>query len=375
MRKKLDREPLYGKLAKLLREDIRKEYIPGTRLPSESSLASQYGVSVMTLREALSALAQEGLIERVHGKGNYVRDTAKNQHIAILNELDLSSTRGVSGFFMACIRKVAQQLEKEGYPFRFYFGHTPAGTTPPPRPTCPAFWEAYDRNSISGVIAITTWLNPEWTKLFDERMIPIVDSPAGTYSGELYDDMLRQGMEYLIGRGCQKIAVFRYAQLHSPSEALADKERLRRRFPEFAPMIHDIYYCSFNEGPFSPETVFSEIWAYPDLRPDGLVVLDDMIFMELMGAFSKLNVSVPDELKVVTHQNRGVNNFNFFPVACLVVDPDEIAEGMSSLMMERLRNFGTAPTTPVIRAVLEEQNALLKITAKNNQSATLEVGS
>ncbi|WP_367043910.1 GntR family transcriptional regulator [Streptomyces sp. Je 1-332] len=46
---------------------------PGDRLPSETQLADQYKVSTATLRSALAALQGEGLIEKLHGKGNFVR--------------------------------------------------------------------------------------------------------------------------------------------------------------------------------------------------------------------------------------------------------------------------------------------------------------
>jgi GntR family transcriptional regulator len=46
---------------------------PGERLPSESQLAARYKVSTATLRNALALLQAEGLVEKVHGKGNFVR--------------------------------------------------------------------------------------------------------------------------------------------------------------------------------------------------------------------------------------------------------------------------------------------------------------
>ncbi|MFF3319362.1 GntR family transcriptional regulator [Streptomyces sp. NPDC003035] len=46
---------------------------PGERLPSEPQLATRYKVSTATLRNALALLQAEGLIEKVHGKGNFVR--------------------------------------------------------------------------------------------------------------------------------------------------------------------------------------------------------------------------------------------------------------------------------------------------------------
>lgn len=45
----------------------------GERLPSEPRLASDYKVSTPTLRNALALLQAEGLIEKIHGKGNFVR--------------------------------------------------------------------------------------------------------------------------------------------------------------------------------------------------------------------------------------------------------------------------------------------------------------
>ncbi|MFC8795173.1 GntR family transcriptional regulator [Streptomyces cinereoruber] len=46
---------------------------PGDRLPSEPKLAAHYKVSTPTVRQALALLQAEGLIEKSHGKGNFVR--------------------------------------------------------------------------------------------------------------------------------------------------------------------------------------------------------------------------------------------------------------------------------------------------------------
>ncbi|GGZ42648.1 MULTISPECIES: GntR family transcriptional regulator [Streptomyces rochei group] len=46
---------------------------PGERLPSEAGLADRYKVSTVTLRSALAVLQGEGLVEKIHGKGNFAR--------------------------------------------------------------------------------------------------------------------------------------------------------------------------------------------------------------------------------------------------------------------------------------------------------------
>jgi GntR family transcriptional regulator len=50
------------------------KYQPGDRLPSESQLLEQFAVSRITIRRALSNLAQQGLVFSQHGKGVFVKE-------------------------------------------------------------------------------------------------------------------------------------------------------------------------------------------------------------------------------------------------------------------------------------------------------------
>ncbi len=69
------RIPLYYQLENLLREKILSgACAAGERLPTESELIRQYGVSRITVRQALAALAEEGLIERQQGRGTFVAE-------------------------------------------------------------------------------------------------------------------------------------------------------------------------------------------------------------------------------------------------------------------------------------------------------------
>lgn len=64
----------YGWLAASLRARITQgEWVPGTALPAEAALAKEHGVALGTLRQALALLVAEGLLERQHGRGTFVR--------------------------------------------------------------------------------------------------------------------------------------------------------------------------------------------------------------------------------------------------------------------------------------------------------------
>jgi GntR family transcriptional regulator len=70
--------PLYFQLENLLRGQIQLgDYKPGQALPTEDQLTKSYGVSRATVRKALSALEQDGLIIKKTGKGSYVSNKIK----------------------------------------------------------------------------------------------------------------------------------------------------------------------------------------------------------------------------------------------------------------------------------------------------------
>lgn len=68
-----DRQPKYLRIHADLRDRITSgKWPPGLSLPAQRELASEFGVSIMTLRQALQLLADDGLIDTRHGSGTFV---------------------------------------------------------------------------------------------------------------------------------------------------------------------------------------------------------------------------------------------------------------------------------------------------------------
>jgi len=68
-------EPLYAQVARDLAGHLRAGTMAaGRRLPAEPVLARAYGVNRLTVREALTSLARQGLVRRVQGVGSFVAD-------------------------------------------------------------------------------------------------------------------------------------------------------------------------------------------------------------------------------------------------------------------------------------------------------------
>lgn len=71
---KSGRGKLYTQIAEEIRDMIERGALqPGNRLPPLATLAEQFSCSRATVREALSSLRGQGLVEFRHGDGTYVR--------------------------------------------------------------------------------------------------------------------------------------------------------------------------------------------------------------------------------------------------------------------------------------------------------------
>jgi GntR family transcriptional regulator len=142
--------PRYHQIAEVLRARISGGGLTaGQRLDNQRQLAQSFGVTLMTLRQALDVLAREGLITRRHGLGTFVAPPPVDYDILQFRTLagDLSAvgedvaTRFLRSRFGRADRRVAQELglaegarmfvlERlrlvDGQPLSFQVSHLPA---------------------------------------------------------------------------------------------------------------------------------------------------------------------------------------------------------------------------------------------------------
>lgn len=71
----IGRKALYLDVIDILMKRIQAgEYPPGTKLPSETKLARELGISRVSLREGLRVMSEDGILFRRQGSGTFVRD-------------------------------------------------------------------------------------------------------------------------------------------------------------------------------------------------------------------------------------------------------------------------------------------------------------
>ncbi|MDO4566406.1 MAG: GntR family transcriptional regulator [Oscillospiraceae bacterium] len=90
-------KPLYAQARDILLERIEsEEYLPNTKIPSESELCAEFGISRMTVRSVITELVRDGRLYRIQGKGTFVAEPKI-----------MTSGTGYVG--------IREQLEKQGY--------------------------------------------------------------------------------------------------------------------------------------------------------------------------------------------------------------------------------------------------------------------
>lgn len=77
-----DITPLYIQIMEEIENQIKsKKLLPGEKLKPETELAKEYGVSLITVRNAISNLIKKGLVTRKQGKGTFVIQQKFNKNI------------------------------------------------------------------------------------------------------------------------------------------------------------------------------------------------------------------------------------------------------------------------------------------------------
>jgi DNA-binding LacI/PurR family transcriptional regulator len=109
---------LYDDIKNKIEEDI---YGEGSKIPSDDELKSKFGVSMITVKKALSMLRDEGLLQRIPGVGTFVKERNTYSEVeeentgSVAKKIGLVMEHVSSSFGLDLLYKIDRMAEENGY--------------------------------------------------------------------------------------------------------------------------------------------------------------------------------------------------------------------------------------------------------------------
>ena len=226
-------EPKYRRIYAAMRHDILiGKYESGGKFPSEGMLMRKFGVSRITVRQAMADLKAEGFLEIRCGSGTYLSALARHATGMIgLVIPDYSS----SSFFRRLGDELVQAGKRAGY--TMLLGSLPGDTPAARAHEAISLATEYAKRKVAGVIIEPVELMPNSADLtheiiaaFKDLRIPVVlvDRDIVPFERSGYDlvglDNLKAGL--MLGRRLVANGARRIAFLMPPHSASANLQRM-----------------------------------------------------------------------------------------------------------------------------------------------------
>lgn len=334
--KSILRAPIHGQVAALVRQEIAR-LRAGDKLESEVKLAQRLGVSVHTVREAITTFAHQGLVERRAGKGTTVCERKSPQHIALWLAVDPLHAAACG---LRLLSRLHAELVNGGFRVKIYMAHAglenQAGDA-----AYKELLEDLRERRVRGFVFASGGVGSEARQLMEQTGVAVVSNEPAPSGGGYWvaDDVagaLQAGVQHLADHGCRRIAFMNWSD---PRAADPSPDVFRRSLNECGVPVREEWI----RGDLHPSLAgagyaeLREIWSSRSEKPDGLVVGDDVLVEDVVTAILELGLRVPEQLRVVAHANKGMVTCRYFPAARIEFDTDERAQAMAKLMTKLAR--------------------------------------
>ena len=311
--------PLYRQVEEVILTQIESgKFKAGETIPSERTLASEMGVSYITVRQAIGELENRNFVTRIQGRGTFINgsDEPEIQNIGLFLFSGISITHTYSAAILEGIENISRQT---GYTMQV---NTSYGKRLNAK-DAPLQWDYIQNRKINGIML----QNPIHTD--DYRDLLNMNMPLVTLFHYRNFDCHR----VMVAKGHKRIGLL----VRPPSAGNKDVISSTETYIEG-------YKSSLKEArlPFDPELIIDEgykvntkhlteksvknVERFFDLKePVTAIVATTSVLLEtLMRAVSNRNLSVPQDISITAIVEHGFDT-NFTRIEVNSTDLAEIA--------------------------------------------------
>ena len=369
----------YAQLISHFREQILDGSLPaGARLPTELDLAEEHQISRGTVRQAMSALVNEGLLERVRGRGTFVRPLppatiqsprAAERRIGLVlahssgSQLDLDILIGVE-----------HAAKSRGYQVSFAYAEESL--------------DELDRDiarlradNVAGMIIFpvsdSTYDEAVWRLAADRVPFVLVDR----YFPDLDSDYVvadnvgggYRATEHLLILGHSRVGFVYSSKGTLLTTSVHDRwQGYRRALHEYGQPYDETLVFEWSEGSGPGGSTPSDQLMLREGRPSAIFAVSDGVALDLLRATQRLGLRVPEDLALV-----GFDDLNFAahlsPPLTTVAQPRmDVGLRAGHLLINRIEGQGVSPRhieLPTSLIVRESCGARLRVRRQNTPPA------
>lgn len=338
-------------------------------MPTMNELRDTLGVSVVTLNRALSELEAQGIISRRHGVGIFVSPHLGQKTIGLVFDRNIFGANA-SPFWDMLISKARDRASSHNENFSLFMamamGSDDEGLHIPHDLT-----NALAQGRLHGVIFVgPDQRSAQWL----EERVPLVAYANIHASHAVSIDggaMVQLATQRLVEQGCRRIGLW------IPTGLWVGPNRAGDSYPEMDAFL-DVLKAA--DLPVQPQWIKEDFWRVPPShphapgfpggaagnaientlsfqeqgyyltlnvfgkraarqdRPDGLVIVNDLMTRGAMTAFSKLNLKPGIDIKIATHANKGSTALLGYEddLTLVQVDVAELVDTMYEMLETRI---------------------------------------
>lgn len=296
-------------------DDLREKLLsgfwkPGVVLPTIHELAELYSTSYFTAQTALTPLVKEGLLERKRRVGTIVKHPVDTLHCVAIYCGGFLQNSHQDAFVVELCRQLKRQLTVAGVQvIMFMDTRSKEGIAE----LLPSLKRSVDENEVQAVIvARCDNRSMLWLRRLPVTMTfatnGVVDNRVGFDSLSLF----REALGRLRDCGCERVGII--CSTHQPRGAKRYEPQFYADYYRIIEELHLRTKPEWSDGPTEHQPHledygyrrFHALWNLPE-RPEGMLIYPDVVARGALTAALELGVRVPEELKIVTHRNVGVD--------------------------------------------------------------------
>lgn len=291
------------------RSQIRRGLlVAGDRLPPERKLASEFGVSLLTVNKAMAGLESDMLLDRQTSRGTYIHQNVSRGQVMVVFDTGHFANPDLAAFYHKLLESLMTTVKSHRMRPIHILGHGKRGddfiSSLEPQST---IW-----HHAAGVLAMAGL--DQFQHDLKQRGVPVVSIStidSDRYLHPAYLDMnsiVTQSYRHLVAKGCRRIVLLaNTAKVHGREFAPNEKGQLCFK-PDLLTNMPCIATSLIRPDCMTPKAGYQammELW-HSDASFDGMIVTNDQTAMGVGQAIKDLKIQIPTQLKVVTHATKGV---------------------------------------------------------------------